>query len=236
MLNCLLHSRIHTGIESNSDVYDEDVNVYLAHLLNSQIDPANIERVGRYIASSDDELHRMAAGASSDRERYLAYKTNADYLLLSIAVFDTVDRERTHLSPIFKTPRQVFIARAATYYAHAASYACKIHRGPDGISRVLQKLSDGFENYVRILTYMRGQYLGLLKRFSEGELFHLDRQIEEIRRGETIEQIRNDFLEAYSAWMKPEPEKPRDELKEELLRQAQRLSEIDPSFDFRLPA
>ena len=236
MLNCLLHSRIHTGIESNSDVYDEDVNVYLAHLLNSQIDPVNMERVSRYIASSDDELHRMAEEASSDRERYLAYKTTADYLLLSIAVFDTVDRPRTHIPAALRTPRQVFIARAATYYAQAASYACKIHRGPDGVSRVLQKLSDGFENYVRILTYMRGQYLGLLKRYSEGELYHLDRQIEEIRRGETIEQLRDEFLEAYSAWMKPETEQTRDELREELLRHAQRLSEIDPTFDFRLPA
>jgi len=236
MLNCLLHSRIHTGIESNSDVYDEDVNVYLAHLLNSQIDPVHLERVGRYIASSDDELHRMAADASSERERYLAYKTTADYLLLSIAVFDTIDRPKHYLPAVYHTPREVFIARAATYYAQAASYACKIHRGPNGISRVLQKLSDGFESYVHILTYMRGQYLGLLRRYSEGELFHLDRQVEEIRRGETIEQLRDEFLEAYSAWMKPESEQPRDELREELLRHAQRLSEIDPTFDFRLPA
>ncbi len=236
MLNCLLHSRIHTGIESNSDVYDEDVNVYLAHLLNSQIDPVNIERVGRYIASSDDELHRMAADASSDRERYQLYKANADYLLLSIAVFDTVDRSRPHLPAVLRTPREVFTARAATYYGHAASYACKIHRGSNGIARVLQKLSDGFENYVRILTYMRGQYLGLLKRFSEGELFHLDRQIEEIRRGETIEQVRNDFLEAYSAWLKPDNGRPREELKDDLLRSAQRLSEIDPDFEFQPPA
>ncbi|MCD4690752.1 hypothetical protein K8S17_04750, partial [bacterium] len=65
MLNCLLHSRIHTGIESNSDVYDEDVNVYLAHLLNSQIDPVNMERVARYVASSDDELFRMVEAAPS---------------------------------------------------------------------------------------------------------------------------------------------------------------------------
>lgn len=236
MLNCLLHSRIHTGIESNTDIYDEDVNVYLAHLLNSQIDPPNIERVSRYVASSDDELHRMAAAAASDRERYLAYKTNADYLLLSIAVFDTVDRPRPNLPPALATPRQVYLARAATYYAHAASYACRINHGPNGISRVLQKLSDGFENYVRILTYMRGQYLGLLRRFSEGELFHLEREIDEIKRDEDIERVRDEFLEAYSAWMKPEPEKPREELREELLRQAERLHEIDPTFDFRLPA
>ncbi|MCD4690092.1 hypothetical protein K8S17_01380, partial [bacterium] len=186
--------------------------------------------------SSDDELFRMVEAAPSDRERYLTYKTTADFLLLSIAVFDTVDRKCAHLPAVLRTPREVFIARAATYYAHAASYACKLHGSPNGIARVLQKLSGGFENYVRILTYMRAQYLGLLNRYSPGELFHLDRQIEDIRRGEAIEQVRNEFLEAYSAWMKTSDDVPREELRDELARQAQRLSEIDPDFDFNLPA
>ena len=34
MVNCLLYSRMETGLVSNQDFYDEDVNVYLAHLLS----------------------------------------------------------------------------------------------------------------------------------------------------------------------------------------------------------
>ena len=39
MINCLLYSRMETGLVSNQDFYDEDVNVYLAHLLHSFIKP-----------------------------------------------------------------------------------------------------------------------------------------------------------------------------------------------------
>ena len=39
MINCLLYSRMETGLVSNQDCYDEDVNVYLAHLLHSFINP-----------------------------------------------------------------------------------------------------------------------------------------------------------------------------------------------------
>jgi len=39
MINCLLYSRMETGLVSNQDYYDEDVNVYLAHLLHSFINP-----------------------------------------------------------------------------------------------------------------------------------------------------------------------------------------------------
>ncbi len=56
MLNCLLHSRVNIGIESNSEVYDEDVNVYLAHLLNSHIDPRYLLRASSYISQTDADV------------------------------------------------------------------------------------------------------------------------------------------------------------------------------------
>jgi hypothetical protein len=51
MMKCLLYSRMETGLVSNQDFYDEDVNVYIAHLLNSFIDPQYIERSSRYLSS-----------------------------------------------------------------------------------------------------------------------------------------------------------------------------------------
>ena len=232
MLNCLLHSRIHTGIESNADVYDEDVNVYLAHLLNSHMDASQIAANSEYIAGSDAELFRMIEEAGSDRQRYSIYKTNADFLLMSIAVFDTIDKPTPNRPAIFHTPRNIYIARAASYYAHAASHATKLSCGTSRVGLTLQKLSDRFEDYVQILTYMRGRYLNLLKRYSPGELFHLDRQIDEVERGEAIELMRDAFLDTYHEWMKTHE----DGLQEKLLEQAELLKELDPAFDFQLPA
>jgi len=232
MLNCLLHSRIHTGIESNHDVYDEDVNVYLAHLLNSHMEASQITAMPDSIATCDADLFRMIEEAGSDRRRYTIYKTNADFLLMSIAVFDTVDKPVFNRPAIFHTSRSTYIARAASYYAHAASHATKLACGTSRVGLTLQKLSDRFDDYVQILTYMRGQYLNLLKRYSPGELFHLDRQIEKVERDQAIERVRDEFLDTYHEWMKTRE----DAVQKRLLEQAELLKELDPAFDFQLPA
>ena len=231
MLNCLLHSRVHTGIESNSVVHDEDVNVYLAHLLNAHIDPLYIERAAHYVATDDAALCRMVEGSADLRHRYMVYKSTADFLLMSVAVFDLFEARRPNRISAFHTPTEVYIGRAASYYAVASSMAAKLEGGACAISATLRKLSDGIENYVRILSYMRGQYLGFIHRYSSGELFHLDRTIEEIRKQEAIELLRDEFLDIYHAWLKTRLPDLADRLRE----QAGRLREIDPTFEFTPP-
>jgi len=232
MLNCLLHSRVHTGIESNSIFYDEDVNVYLAHLLNAHIDPRYLERTGPYIATDDAALHRLIDGCADDRRRYMVYKSTADFLLMAAAVFDLFETRHHNRLSHYHTPREVYIGRASTYYALASSYAMKLDRGSCAVGSTLRKLADGMDEYVRILSYMRGQYLGFIHRYSSGEMFHLDRTIEEIQRQEKIEVLRNEFLDTYHEWMKSR----QPEAKERLKEQALRLKEIDPAFEFTPPA
>ncbi|MEK7823974.1 MAG: hypothetical protein AAB290_02890, partial [Candidatus Eisenbacteria bacterium] len=50
MINCLLYSRMETGLVSNQDFYDEDVNVYLAHLLHSFINPEYVEQSKKFLS------------------------------------------------------------------------------------------------------------------------------------------------------------------------------------------
>lgn len=231
MLNCLLHSRVHTGIESNSEVYDEDVNVYLAHLLNAHIDPRYLARVSCRIAQHDAELFRMISDCGDDRQRYELYRSNADFLLMSVAIFDVFEcKHSNRLSP-FRIRKDVYVARAAAYYALASSYAAKLRRGATAMSETLAKLSNGIDSYVKILSYMRGQYLDFIKRYSDGEIFHLERSIDEIRREEMIEERRNAFLDIYHAWLKTGER----DLKEQLAESARLLEEVDPTFRFDVP-
>jgi hypothetical protein len=232
MLNCLLHSRVHTGIESNSEFYDEDVNVYLAHLLNAHIDPSHIARTSELLAPDDATVHRMIADAPSDRHRYNVYKANADFLLIGVTVFDIYEDRHYNRHPAFHVPSESRIGRAALYYALAASYAGKLGRGPASLAPTLLKICEGIEDYVRILAYLRGHYLDLIRRYSPGELFHLERSIQEIERGEMIERMRNEFLDTYHAWLKTGV----SDLKKKLSEQARLLKEIDPTFEFKPPA
>lgn len=232
MLNCLLHSRVHLGLESNSEIFDEDVNVYLAHLLNAHIDARYLTRVTRYVAQSDADIARAVSDGCDARRCYSIYKANADFLLMGVSVFDLFDEPRHSIQFPLRTPKHVYIGRAATYYALAASYASKLAGGQSAVAETLRKISDHIEDYVRILSYMRGQYLDFVRRYSEGELFHLDRVLEEVEKDFTIEQMRNEFLDTYHAWMQTGI----DELKEKLAKQAELLKEIDPTFEFTPPS
>lgn len=231
MLNCLLHSRVSIGIESNSVVYDEDVNVYLAHLLNAHIDPRYLLRVAPYVAATDADV-AQALDQADIRTRYNTYKANADFLLLAVSVFDLFDEPKHSRQVVLRTPKQVYVGRAAAYYALAASCASRLERGESTIACTLHKISEGIDDYVRILSYMRGQYMDFIRRYSSGELFHLDRSIDQIEQNETIEQMRNEFLDTYHAWMKTGVK----ELKRKLKEQARLLREVDPTFEFTPPA
>src|SRR6266853_6123553 len=95
---------------------------------------------------------------------------------------------------------EAYIGRGKTYYHFAYSYSQQMHRKNAGVSEVLEKLSVGFEKYIRILSHMRGEYLDLLKRFSQGEVYHLERSVDEHSQQELLRSKQDELLELYSAW------------------------------------
>ena len=92
---------------------------------------------------------------------------NADFLLVSIGIFDNpamAAQSRARMQP----SEEAYIGRGKTYYHFAYTYSQQMHRKNVGVSDVLEKLSMGFEKYIRILLHMRGEYLDLVKRLSDG--------------------------------------------------------------------
>jgi len=231
MINCLLYSRMETGLVSNQDFYDEDVNVYLAHLLHSFINPEYVEQSKRFLSKYDTDVFRRLASSSDSRLKYLIYKTNADFLLVSIGIFDNpaaaAGGGRSKISP----SEEAYIGRGKTYYHFAYSYSQQMHRKNQGVSEVLEKLSVGFDKYLRILSHMRGEYLDLMKRLSKGEVYHLERAVNEASTQELLRVKQDELLEMYSAWKK----EPSAEAEENLERVVGEIRQINPSFKFELP-
>ena len=230
MINCLLYSRMETGLVSNQDFYDEDVNVYLAHLLHSFINPEYVEQSKKFLSKYDTDVFRRLQTSTDARLKYLIYKTNADFLLVSIGIFDhpmaaAAQRARTQPS------EEAFVGRGKTYYHFAYSYSQQMHRKNAGISDVLEKLSVGFDKYLRILSHMRGEYLDLLKRLSAGEVYHLERSINEHSLQELLRVKQDELLELYTVWK----HQPSPEAEENLERLVSEIRQINPSFKFELP-
>ncbi|MBD3235606.1 MAG: hypothetical protein GF330_02750 [Candidatus Eisenbacteria bacterium] len=239
MMKCLLYSRMETGLVSNKDYYDEDVNVYIAHLLNSFIKPDYIERAKGYLSKYDTEVFGRLADSRDARLKYTLYKTNADFLLVSLGIFDNpaagdpqgggklVSPERR----LFQPTEEAYVGRGKTYYRFAYTYSQQIHNPRAAITEVLEKLSVGFEKYLRILAHMRGEYLNLLDRLSGGDIYHLQRTVSEADRNEDLHAKQDRFLDLYSEWKRSgDPE-----VRAEIETLASDIRALDPSFTFELP-
>src|SRR5580765_941085 len=230
MVNCLLYSRMETGLVSNQDFYDEDVNVYLAHLLHSFINPEYVEQSKKFLSKYDTDVFRRLANSADARLKYQIYKTNADFLLVSIGIFDNPAAPQTTRAKV-QPAEEAYIGRGKTYYHFAYSYAQQVHRRNQGVADVLEKLSVGFEKYLRILSHMRGEYLDLVKRLSNGEVYHLERSVDEHQQQELLRVKQDELLELYTAWKtEPTPEREGD-----LERVAGEIRQINPAFRFELP-
>jgi hypothetical protein len=230
MINCLLYSRMETGLVSNQDCYDEDVNVYLAHLLHSFINPEYVEQSKRFLSKYDTDVFRRLANSTDARLKYQIYKTNADFLLVSIGIFDNpaiAGASRTRMQP----SEEAYIGRGKTYYHFAYTYSQQMHRKNAGVSEVLEKLSTGFEKYLRILSHMRGEYLDLMKRLSNGEVYHLERSVDEHSQRELLRVKQDELLELYSAWRSTKSA----EAEESLERVVSEIRQLNPGFKFELP-
>ena len=230
MINCLLYSRMETGLVSNQDFYDEDVNVYLAHLLHSFINPEYVEQSRKFLSKYDTDVFRRLAHSGDARLKYQIYKTNADFLLISIGIFDNPTAAavatRRH-----QPSEEAYIGRGKTYYHFAYSYGQQMHRKNAGVAEVLEKLSVGFEKYIRILSHMRGEYLDLMTRLSQGEVYHLERSVDEASQQEMLRVKQDELLELYTAW-KSEPSR---EAEANLERVVDEIRQLNPEFKFQLP-
>jgi hypothetical protein len=229
MVNCLLYSRMESGLVSGPECYDEDVNVYLAHLLHSFINPEHAEQSKKLLSRYDLEVFKRLSTSADARLKYLIFKTSVDFLLISIAIFEIPRGTpgRANAQP----NEEAYIGRGKSYYHFAYSYSQHMHRKNAGVAEVLEKLSVGFEKYIRILSHMRGEPLDLMKRLAQGEVFHLERSVDENSRNELLRTKQDEMLELYSAWKS----RPSPETEENLERVVGEIRQLNPSFKFQLP-
>jgi hypothetical protein len=225
MVNCFLKSRINLNMESNATYFDEDVNVYIAMLLDSAIHTNGLNSpalVSRY----DSEIARKMECVQNTRDKYNIYKNNADSLLLSLGIFEDLGSIRGSKKPFYHIDRKTYIGRARVYYQFAAIYAERLFGKSSGICTVLRKLSYGFDKYLTLLQYMKKEYLNLQKGITRGEKYHLQKLMKSIECKDYITQRRDEFLDLYSLWLKTK----KPTLIAKMNSLLEELKEIDPEF------
>src|SRR3989338_6350857 len=124
LLHALLKSRSACQLPSNRDQFDEDVNIYLAHLLFACSLPDYLGAVKRYLNTSVSEMTNLIEQNDDRILRYFIYKVNADHLMVHLGIFQDLERERS----LFGKSELQFSSMAQNYYRQAASYNRRIYR------------------------------------------------------------------------------------------------------------
>jgi len=237
MMRSLLHSRVDTGMVSGEEGEEEDVNVYLAHLLQSFSDPVYLEGAKPFLHRYDHEVFDRLSHSTDARLKYKIYKTNADFLLVSIGVFDNPSQTllgRIHGGSVpahrgtFEPTEEATMGRGRTYYRFAYQYSQLLSQRRPALTEVLEKLAKGFDRYTAILAHLRGEYLDLVNQLSQGEIYHLERSVNREQARETLHELQDAFLDAYAEWRRSRSAPDR----ERLGRTMAALRELDPEFHF----
>ncbi|MBI1976423.1 MAG: hypothetical protein HYS56_02830 [Candidatus Omnitrophica bacterium] len=163
---------------------DDEVNVYLAHLLFYLMDPRYRQWTSRYIQKYDSAVYRQVEQAEQDRVRkYFIYKLNADHLLTSLGIFQNLGNPRGTFRRFYEQRPEIYVGRGKAYYSMAARYNHQIHRRPTTVEEVLDRLAFSFEDYVKVLAHMRSGYLDFIRRVSQEDIAQWVRQWERGERG-----------------------------------------------------
>jgi hypothetical protein len=238
MMRSLLHSRIDTGM-TEEDSEEEDVNVYLAHLLQSFQDPVYLEGAKPYLHRYDHEVFSRLEASTDARLKYKIYKTNADFLLISIGVFDNPTQTLLNRAgrgskggnrALPEPSEEATMGRGRSYYHFAYEYSQLLSSRHPAVTDVLEKLARGFDRYAQILAHLRGEYLDLVHQLSQGEIYHLERSVNRDQMSERLREAQDAFLDAYATWKRTGEDTDR----EALAGAAEALRKLDPSFAFDL--
>ncbi|MBU8921454.1 MAG: hypothetical protein KOO63_06515 [Bacteroidales bacterium] len=230
MMNNLLYSRIDCKHPTNDEYFDEDVNVYLANLLDSLINPSQHDAMRRLVVPYDISLFESVRKQKDPRIKYMTYRMNADFLLIYSGVFSNPRNRRPDSASQFELSDNTYLGRGKAYYSIAQSYCSQTFHKNTAIGEIMGKLSRGFEKYVEVLSTMRSEYLHIIDPISQGEMYHLERSVNHEELKASLACLYDDFLDAYTRHGQEKTGSTREILE----KCASRIKEVDPGFSFSI--
>ena len=169
LMEQLLEARRESMFPTNGAGPDEDVNVYLSHLLAGFLTGHHDPRVrwgaGALLLPPAKDLGRAARAGW--------YRANADHRLLYLGLMDRGDglrRRPIHFGMSAQETRDRDLTTGSRCFAMAANLLEGRGRNNVGLVEVLRKLEENFEDYVHVLGVLATRRLGLGAVLSDDDL------------------------------------------------------------------
>jgi len=156
--------------KQNDLKYDEDVNQYITLTLADLANPKTLPLINKYLVSLESDIGQEAVSFEDRAKTYMAYKINADFLLLNLGLFHSDSNVLGN----------AYFDKGETYYYSAATSLKAIKGGRSGLSDVMEKLSERFGKYVEILRAMKNQhenYYSFHVRIPDAELRQFEKEL-----------------------------------------------------------
>jgi hypothetical protein len=226
-LESILKARTDLHMETGSHKYDEELNVYLAGLLNLLGRSDSFLRLKPYISPFDVDVQKWLETHPGLRNAFVVYRDNADFGLMLLGLFCGYQHPGSYHKIVIgdKDKKE---GRVALYYEMAASALTHLHGHQGSLIDVFQALSDHVNEIIRLLQYVSVHYLELKARLTEGSLFHLEREMNAAAERKKNDAKLDEFLRCYAAYK----EHPSDETKNKLLSLVDELKRVNPDFKF----
>jgi hypothetical protein len=174
LMENLLESRMGSVFPTGGDGYDEDVNVYVSHLLSDFINGNH----NTHVKMGAGPLMEPPAKSLPLNSQVEYYRANADHRLLYLGLMDRGDGLRRRRNPLHRLEsltRQQDLVVGSTCYGMAANL---LSQGPcrnGGLAQVMRKLERNFTEYVQVISALATGRLNLGARLTNDDLQKLVR-------------------------------------------------------------
>lgn len=223
ILNHIREIRNKSKFPTNYYIADDDVNVYLAHLLEAYKSHEYKDLFESFVASPTKVIKSLESSADKSF-RYFTYKTNADYIMLILSKIKTDDK-------IYKISKGKLISLANIYYTQAVIYYNKIYKKTDGVGLVLHKLATYLPEYADLLNTINTLfYSNYVKSIIDKEFESFEKQFKEYEEKIELKGNVDKILDLWNEYKKTQDPKVLNELN----RRCALERKHNPDFKFTL--
>jgi hypothetical protein len=225
-LEHILKARIDLHLESGENEFDQELNVYIAGLMNSLVKSDSLLRQKPYISPFDNDVRQWLAAHPGLRNEYTVYRENADFGLVLSGLFSGYEHEGSYHHIVMSDHDEQ--GRIALYYELAASALAHLQGNNLSLIDVFETLAGHLDEILRILNHTAHCYFDLLERMSEGSVFHLERELDALDNKKKYDAKLDEFLKCYATYK----DAPSQAGKEQLLLLARELKKLKSDFNF----
>ncbi|MFP4013995.1 MAG: hypothetical protein ACLFVQ_07935 [Chitinispirillaceae bacterium] len=226
-LEYVLKARADLKMESGRHSCDQELNVYIAGLLNSLLtNSESFLHAKSYVSAFDVDVRAYIESHPGKRNEYIVYRDNADFGLVVLGLFDDYEHRGSYKRIVLSGEEDQ--GRIALYYELAASALSHLQGKSVSLVSVFEAMAGNMEEVLQILHRAAGAYFEIMERMSEGSAYHLGREIEKMELEESYNHKLDEFLKLYSIYK----ENPCEANRKELLVRAEELKKMNGSFCF----